>query len=43
MQYKSDQAQLLLRAHIEQSKIEVRKITLSTLFEVRSAQHQARA
>lgn len=36
MQYKADQARMLLRAHIEQSKIEVRKITLSTLFEVRS-------
>ena len=35
MQSKVDQAQLLLRAHIEQSKIEVRKITLSTLFEAR--------
>ena len=35
MQYKADQAQLLLRTHIEQSKIEVRKITLSTLFEAR--------
>ena len=38
MQFKADQAQLLLRAHIEQSKIEVRKITLSTLFEVRGSQ-----
>jgi len=36
MQYKSDAAQMLLRAHIEQSKIEVRKITLSTLFEARA-------
>ena len=36
MQYKAEQAQLLLRAHIEQSKIEVRKITLSTLFEARA-------
>ncbi len=43
MQYKADQAGMLLRAHIEQSKIEVRKITLSTLFEVRSGLHQARA
>ncbi len=43
MQYKADQAGMLLRAHIEQSKIEVRKITLSTLFEVRSALHLARA
>ena len=36
MHYKADQAGMLLRAHIEQSKIEVRKITLSTLFEARS-------
>jgi len=36
IQYKVDQAQLLLRTHIEQSKIEVRKITLSTLFEARA-------
>ena len=31
MQRKADQAQLLLRSHIEQSKAEVRKITLHTL------------
>jgi DNA-binding GntR family transcriptional regulator len=31
MQKKSDQAQLLLKTHIEQSKAEVRKITLHTL------------
>jgi DNA-binding GntR family transcriptional regulator len=31
MQKKPDQAQLLLRSHIEQSKAEVRKITLHTL------------
>ena len=43
MQYKADQASMLLRAHIEQSKIEVRKITLSTLFEARSGPHRARA
>jgi len=43
MQYKPDQAQLLLRTHIEQSKIEVRKITLSTLFEARSALPKSRA
>ena len=36
MQRKADQAQMLLRAHIEQSKIEVRKITLSTLYEARA-------
>ncbi len=36
MQRKPDQAQLLLRSHIEQSKTEVRKITLATLHEVRS-------
>ncbi|MDE2146163.1 MAG: GntR family transcriptional regulator [Burkholderiales bacterium] len=35
MQRKLDQAQLLLRSHIEQSKAEVRKITLATLHEAR--------
>ena len=35
IQRKADQAQLLLRAHIEQSKAEVRKITLHTLHEAR--------
>jgi len=33
IQRKADQAQLLLRTHIEQSKAEVRKITLATLHE----------
>ncbi len=37
MQRKADQAQLLLRSHIEQSKAEVRKITLATLHEARAA------
>ena len=36
IQRKADQAQLLLRSHIEQSKAEVRKITLHTLSEARS-------
>ncbi len=36
MQRKLDQALLLLRSHIEQSKAEVRKITLATLHEARS-------
>jgi len=36
VQRKPDQAQLLLRSHIEQSKTEVRKITLQTLYEARS-------
>jgi DNA-binding GntR family transcriptional regulator len=36
MQRKPDQAQLLLRSHIEQSKAEVRKITLATLHEARA-------
>jgi DNA-binding GntR family transcriptional regulator len=36
IQRKADQAQLLLRTHIEQSKAEVRKITLATLQEARS-------
>jgi DNA-binding GntR family transcriptional regulator len=35
MQRKADQAQLLLRSHIEQSKTEVRKITLHQLHEAR--------
>jgi DNA-binding GntR family transcriptional regulator len=35
MQRKADQAQLLLRTHIEQSKAEVRKITLATVHEAR--------
>jgi len=35
LQRKLDQAQMLLRAHIEQSKAEVRKITLHTLHEAR--------
>lgn len=38
MQRKADAATLLLRSHIEQSKAEVRKITLATLHEAR-AQH----
>ena len=38
IQRKADAAQLLLRTHIEQSKAEVRKITLATLHEAR-AQH----
>ena len=36
MQRKADAAQLLLRSHIEQSKAEVRKITLATLHEARA-------
>ena len=35
IQRKADQAQLLLKAHIDQSKAEVRKITLHTLHEAR--------
>ena len=35
LQRKQDQAQLLLRSHVEQSKVEVRKITLGTLHEAR--------
>jgi len=35
LQRKSDQARLLLKSHIEQSKVEVRKITLHTLHEAR--------
>ena len=40
-QRKPDQAQLLLRSHIEQSKAEVRKITLATLHEARARQRPA--
>ena len=36
MQRKPDQAQLLLKSHIEQSKAEVRKITLAMLHEARA-------
>jgi DNA-binding FadR family transcriptional regulator len=35
MQRKADAALLLLRSHIEQSKAEVRKITLHALFEAK--------
>ena len=35
LQRKTDQAQLLLKSHIEQSKAEVRKITLGTLHDAR--------
>jgi DNA-binding GntR family transcriptional regulator len=40
MQRKADQARLLLRSHIEQSKAEVRKITLGTLHEARQRARQ---
>ena len=36
LQRKVEQAQLLLRSHVEQSKVEVRKITLNTLHEARA-------
>jgi DNA-binding GntR family transcriptional regulator len=43
IQRKSDQAQLLLKTHIEQSKAEVRKITLHTLHSLHEARtHLAR-
>jgi DNA-binding GntR family transcriptional regulator len=35
LQRKADQAQLLLRSHIEQSKVEVRKITLAALHQAK--------
>ncbi|MEI7432125.1 MAG: GntR family transcriptional regulator [Betaproteobacteria bacterium] len=38
IQRKASQAKMLLSAHIEQSKIEVRKITLSTLYDAHSKQ-----
>ena len=40
MQRKPDQAQMLLKSHIELSKAEVRKITLHTLHEARAATHR---
>jgi DNA-binding GntR family transcriptional regulator len=40
IQRKAEQAQLLLRSHIEQSKAEVRKITLATLHEARALQQR---
>jgi DNA-binding GntR family transcriptional regulator len=43
MQRKVDQAQLLLKSHVEQSKAEVRKITLATLHEARERSAAARA
>lgn len=36
LQRRSDPAQLMLRAHIEESKAEVRKITIHMLHEARS-------
>jgi DNA-binding GntR family transcriptional regulator len=36
IQRKADQAQLLLKSHVDQSKAEVRKITLHTLHEARA-------
>ncbi len=42
MQRKTEQAQLLMRSHIEQSKSEVRKITLHSLHEARARQQQVR-
>jgi DNA-binding GntR family transcriptional regulator len=41
IQRKADQALLLLRSHIEQSKAEVRKITLQTLHDARRAARRA--
>ena len=36
LQRKADHAQMLLRSHIEQSKLEVRKITLQALQDARA-------
>jgi DNA-binding GntR family transcriptional regulator len=41
LQRKADQAQLLIRSHIEQSKLEVRKITLHALVEARTRRQAA--
>ena len=38
---KADQAILLLKAHIEESKVEVRKISLHKLFEAKAANRGA--
>ena len=38
---KTDQAILLLKAHIEESKVEVRKISLHKLIEAKAANHGA--
>jgi DNA-binding GntR family transcriptional regulator len=40
IQRKADQAQMLLKSHIEQSKVEVRKITLHSLLEAREARRR---
>jgi DNA-binding GntR family transcriptional regulator len=42
MQRKTEQAQMLLRSHIEQSKAEVRRITLHALHEARVRRHGGR-
>lgn len=42
MQRKTDQAQMLLKSHIEQSKVEVRKITLHALHEAKMRRAAAR-
>lgn len=42
LQRRSDQAQLLLQTHIEESKAEVRKITLHMLFQARQHPHTNR-
>lgn len=42
VQRKADVAQLLVRSHIEQSKAEVRRITLQTLFDARRRQAPVR-
>jgi DNA-binding GntR family transcriptional regulator len=40
IQRKADQAQMLLKSHIEQSKVEVRKITLHSLLEARETRRR---
>lgn len=39
---REDEAQRLLRVHIEQSRIEVRKITLGMLYQARDGSRTAR-
>lgn len=41
MQRRADQAQLLSKSHVEQSKTKVRKMTLGTLHEARQRARSA--
>jgi DNA-binding GntR family transcriptional regulator len=41
IQRRAEEAQLMLKTHIEESKAEVRKITLHTIFEARQNQNNS--